>query len=393
MCDTCLTATKTIINQKHNDKIMWRIFTDKQKKQSILNHWSSYDYFKSDKSRIRYATCGNVITSDIYIDSDNNLYSKIGKAISCNDRLCPICSKKKMNQKRIKLQQIIIDKELYKKNAYYIVFTLKHNITDKIGDLFKKLSSCTSKIRSSMNNAKKGKNNKTVFWLIDWAYRAIETTKTSNWWNLHINYLIFTDEEIELEQARDLKGNPIYNDKWPTMTNKKIQDEWYNITSDSFINSIQKVNITDNKDDVYKSISEIVKYTMKDDWMNTRSKIEFATAIRWKRVTWCRGSLYNSQKDDDIDNGDIEEAYIDDILENVIGTDKNEDIKKIDYSKLIRIATVNYTLSFDGKNVVYNRDKIFYHVEWIHLWIDIDDRIPISYSYDIDTQKGLSNWS
>ena len=392
MCDSCLTTTKRIINIKQNEKIMWRVFTDKEKKQAILNSKASYDYF-SAKGRIRYATCWNVITNDIYVDHLDNLYSKVGKAISCNDRLCPICSKKRMNQKRIRLQELILKQELHKKNVYYLVFTLKHTREDTINDLFSKLSSCTSKIRSSMNNAKKGKNSKTVFWLIDWAYWAIETTKTNNWWNLHINYLIFTDSEIELEQARDLKWNLIYNDKWPTMTNKKIQDEWYDITNDSYITSIQKVSMWDNKDTVYKSISEIVKYTMKDDWMSVNDKIAFAKAIKGKRVTGCWGSLYSNQKDDDINTIDAEDSYIDDILEDDKYINEKDDIKRTDFSKMTKVASVDYRLSFDWRNVVYKRDRITYTIEWIQFWLDIDDKVPMSYSHNKDTQKGLSYWT
>ena len=390
MCNNCLTTTKTIVNIDTNRKVIWRIFTDKEKKEKILQNKLSYDYF-TPKGRIRYATCGNVITNEIYMDSSNNLYSKVGKAISCNDRLCPICSKKRMNQKRIKLMDMIIDKELYKKHIYYMVFTLKHTNKDAIESLINKLWASTKKIKNLMNNAKKGRNKSTVFGFIDGAYRAIETTKTVNWWNLHINYLIFSDQEIELEQARDLKGNLIYNDKWPTMTNKRIQDEWYNITSDSYITSIQKVDMKGDKENIYKHISEIVKYTMKDDWLTVKDKIEFATAVKWKRISWSWGSLYNNKDDESIDDIDMEDGYIDDIIDDIKDKETKEDeTKKIDYSNMCKVATVYYKLWLYGSSVAFSMDRITYTLDGIRSWIDLTDRIPIKYLNNKDDQKGLS---
>lgn len=362
MCWSCKTKIATI---ERNTKQMGVCFAIQKKKNEILYHDTKNTYFKTEKARTRYRLCGMQEVFWLYQDDKGEVYKKHiwGNDYYCQDKLCPFCTKRIVYNKRKKVMEFLEKKpELLKKNWYYIVLTVKHTRDDSLSDVWEKLQEAkkilSNKSRKDKYNLKYWKENKSFFWWFDGIYWAIETTKTINWWNVHLNILWCTDDDIELEtiKTKDKEGK----EKQITIS-KKLMEEWKSTTKDSKITSCTKLDMSTTQTKEW-AIQEVFKYSLKDDWMFPKEKIEFANFTRWKRMVWWWGKLQSmlSQKDSDFINiDDTMEDILDDELQNTDpGLKEQEQSKKIEWGKLKMIWTAKYTFSWNGRNVVYRKTQV-----------------------------------
>lgn len=189
-------------------------------------------------------------------------------------KVCATCAKLKANQNRAKFIKFLDQNPpLINKNRYYLVLPIKHTSTDKLEDLFKKLDTSVEKIRQSIKDAKRWKNQSSIFRFIEWAVLSIEFTYNNNGWNPHLNLLFCTDHTYDLSK------------KWQTMFNQEISDARLQKTGDSYIVSIQKV-------DVKEKIYEVLKYITKFSTLPDDKRLELFLKTPRYRFMRKRGILY-----------------------------------------------------------------------------------------------------
>lgn len=363
MCWNCKTKLATF---ERNTKQMGVCFAVQKKKSDILFQDTRNNYFKSEKARTRYRLCGMQEVFGIYQDEKGEVYKKHiwGNDYYCQDKLCPFCSKRIVYNKRKKVMEFLNKKpELLKKNRFYIVLTVKHTREDSLNDVWDKLHDAkkmlSNKSRKDKYNMKHWKGSKSFFWWFDGIYWAIETTKTKNWWNVHLNILWCTDDDLKLETitTKD-KDN---KDKEITIS-RALMEEWKSTTKDSKITSCTKLDMSTTQTKQW-AIQEVFKYSLKDDWMYPSQKVEFANFTRGKRMMWWWGELQSmlSSKDSDFITMD---DTMDDILNDELqatdpwATNDQEQSKKIEWDKMNFLWTVKYSFSWNGKNVVYNKTQV-----------------------------------
>lgn len=337
----------------------------------------------------KFMDCWSYLGFEVYFNKSNWELLKKVKSNYCKNPLCLECNRRKIYKKRKALISAIQSKWLDKLHCYLLVLTVKHDEVDSIEEVFKKLTNSKTKLRDMMNNAKSWKWRHTVFSCVEWAYRAIEVTnENGNGRHIHLNYILFTNKEIDLTVVYWKNNKPITS-RWKLLTiSREMRDEWLSITWDSTITSMQKVDIS-TEEKLESSLWELIKYCLKDNKLTSNEKLQFGIATRWKRMNWGWGSLYNLKEveDDNIDNITIDELPVDDLLgDNTeeVKEEAKEEVKRVDWTNkdLVKVWVWNYTARFDWYNNYFERTGITVTDVWKELWFDkgyFEEVIPIKY--------------
>lgn len=200
----------------------------------------------------RLKECWNVVTFRKHLETwEKQLLS----ANFCKyDRVCIACATKRAIGMIKRFEQGIKAHNLYEKHRYYIVLTIKHKAWDKLEDLMEKLLTSKEKLARNYRNSKRDvQKNKSFFNSFDGMVISIEVAhKWKNGWHPHINILACSNEEVPIKQGMHIRGD----------VNEQLQKEWLQITWDSFIHNIRKINV---KNDYFtrSGIGEVFKYAIK----------------------------------------------------------------------------------------------------------------------------------
>lgn len=389
MCNSCKTSPIKLDNI--NSLIRWMEKLGKWNKDKALLLKNSSDDLKkkffTDKWLDRFINCGNLMGFQAFYDTSNwKVLNKVVCNNCCKNPLCYECNRKKIYKKRMTLLSVIQSKGIDKLHCYFLVLTVKHDELDSIEEVFKKLTNSKTKLRDMMNNAKSWKWRHTVFSCVEWAYWAIEVTnENGNGRHIHLNYILFTNKEIDLTVVYGKNNKPMKKN-WKTLTiSREMRDEWLSITWDSTITSMQKVDIS-TTEKLEKSLWELIKYCLKDDKLTPDEKLKFWIATKGKRMNWGRWSLYNIKEvedDDNIDDIALDSVLIDEVekWEEKSEWEEKETLKKVNRNSntLIKIWSWYYTSKFDWYNNYFARSRIIYTAEGIQLWIYLEEVIPIKY--------------
>lgn len=157
-----------------------------------------------------------------------------------------------------RFESFIKEKELTTKNWYYIVLTIRHSYNDKLPDLLSKLTTAKDKLaRNYRNGKRKTHKTKSFFTQFDGMVSSIEVTKNKNGWHPHLNLLVCTDNEIQIDHNRYSSPSGKGSN-----TNEQIRSEWKKLTGDSFIHNIRKIDVSQNHFNL-NGIGEVFKYAVK----------------------------------------------------------------------------------------------------------------------------------
>ena len=111
---------------------------------------------------------------------------------------------------------------------------------------------------------------------------SVEVTRTHNGWNVHINWLVNSDKEIELKEIFDRN-----NKKWYQNDDLSKFLERFN---DSYIHSISKLSFND-RDEIRKNLLEVFKYSLKFSSLNNADLIEVYYTLYRKRLFFTFGNI------------------------------------------------------------------------------------------------------
>lgn len=144
------------------------------------------------------------------------------------------------------------------KNWYYIVLTIRHKPNDPLSLLLNKLMNGKAQLARNYRNGKRTKDRQGSFFSqFDGIVSSIEITKNRNGRHPHLNLLVCTDNEVQIEKNRYRSvGGKGSN------TNEKLRNEWLGITGDSYIHNIRKIDVSKNHFNL-DGIGEVFKYAIK----------------------------------------------------------------------------------------------------------------------------------
>lgn len=200
----------------------------------------------------RLKECGNVVTFRKHLETGEK---QLLSANFCKyDRVCIACATKRAIGMIKRFEQGIKAQNLYEKHRYYIVLTIKHKAWDTLEDLMAKLLTSKEKLARNYRNSKRDmQKNKSFFSVFDGMVISIEVAhKWKNGWHPHINILACSSKEVPIKQGAHLRWD----------VNEHLQNERLQITWDSFIHNIRKINV---KNDYFTRswIGEVFKYAIK----------------------------------------------------------------------------------------------------------------------------------
>jgi hypothetical protein len=195
------------------------------------------------------------------------------------DKFCLACSTRRAIKMIQRFESFIQEKNLTTKNWYYIVLTIKHSYNDKLWDLLSKLTQSKDKLARNYRNSKRSnQRTKSFFSQFDGMVSSIEVTKNKNGRHPHLNLLVCTDNEIQIDKNRysSIGG------KWSN-TNEQILKEWKKITGDSYIHNIRKIDVSQNHFNL-NGIGEVFKYAVKFSSLEVEQLAEIVELQQNKRL-------------------------------------------------------------------------------------------------------------
>lgn len=228
-----------------------------EKKRELIKYLivNKPNLIKSVWKRKRIKDCWNVLLFEQLANWEHKLKSG---SFCKYDKFCLACSTRRAIKMIQRFESFIKEKELTTKNWYYIVLTIRHSYNDKLPDLLSKLTTAKDKLaRNYRNGKRKTHKTKSFFTQFDGMVSSIEVTKNKNGWHPHLNLLVCTDNEIQINHNRYSSPSGKGSN-----TNEQIIKEWKKITGDSFIHNIRKIDVSQNHFNL-NGIGEVFKYAVK----------------------------------------------------------------------------------------------------------------------------------
>lgn len=228
-----------------------------EKKRELIQYLvrNKPNLIKSFWKRKRIKDCGSVLL----FEQSANWEQKLKSGSFCKyDKFCLACSTRRAIKMIQRFESFIKEKELTTKNWYYIVLTIKHGYNDKLWDLLSKLTNAKNKLARAYRNGKRtNQKTKSFFSQFDGMVSSIEVTKNKNGRHPHINFLVCTDNEVQIDDWKYRSPNGKISH-----TNEQIRNEWKKITGDSFIHNIRKIEVSQDYFSL-DGIGEVFKYAVK----------------------------------------------------------------------------------------------------------------------------------
>lgn len=228
-----------------------------EKKRELIQYLvrNKPNLIKSVWKRKRIKDCWSVLLFEQLANGEHKLKSG---SFCKYDKFCLACSTRRAIKMIQRFENFIQEKDLTSKNWYYIVLTIKHSYNDKLPDLLSKLTTAKDKLaRNYRNGKRKTHKAKSFFTQFDGMVSSIEVTKNKNGRHPHINLLVCSDNEVQIDhnKYRSVGGKD-------SNTNEQIIKEWKKITGDSYIHNIRKIEVSKDYFSL-KWIGEVFKYSIK----------------------------------------------------------------------------------------------------------------------------------
>lgn len=239
--------------------------------------------------------CGSWLEFRWYKKSD---VTKLHTANFCKrDKLCPACAVRRAYKQQVKFMKILqLNPSLQNKDWYFVVIPVKHCNSDNYETVFERLNDIRKKIIQSLNDGRKGKSEN-IWTSFGGGMYSIETTKSKNGWNVHMNLLLNAPKgsKINLRAVKNRRGQVSYQ-------NPFIR-EFLMKYADSQMHNISKVeDNTKLRDDLV----EVLKYSLKFSSLSNQDLLEVFIKTRKKRLFGVFGNMYGCGIDDvEFDGDDI----------------------------------------------------------------------------------------
>ena len=255
--------------------------------------------------------CGSFLTFRYYQKADE---TKLFNANFCKrDKLCVSCSVRRAYKQHGKFLSIIeSEPELLNNDWYYIVVPIKHTAKDDFIDVFLRIESLKKRMTQQMRDGRKGKSTGFFSKFLGGMY-SIETTKTKNGWNVHINLLVNAPKGTKIGLNRILNRR-----KQESFQNEELR-EFLLRNYDSQMHNIAPLDFKDI-DLVKAALVEVLKYSLKFSSLSSSDLLEIFIKTRKKRLFGTFGNLWGKGLEDVELEGDEEpdDDYIELIFRRVV---------------------------------------------------------------------------
>ncbi len=286
--------------------------------------------FKS--TRIR--ECCNVLKFRDYLNGEQRLY---GANFCKYDKFCLACSTRRSIRMIQRFEQWIQQYRLYDKHWYHITLTVRHNSSQSLKTVMDKLCTAKGKVAKRYRNWKRPEQKTKSFMNnFDWLICSIEVTQSEKgWWHPHIHILACSDKKLPTKVIY-LFGKRIE-------LNEDLQNEWHEITKDSYQVSMREITVTDGYFD-RKGIGEVFKYAVKFSTLDVPHLVELIELQHTRKYHFFstygifRGWKLDSKPTDEDKN--FVEKTLEYFEDEYIQTEETEQTVEISQKKAIDLSEV-----------------------------------------------------
>lgn len=280
---------------------------------SLKSAFSAKDFWKN------YHECGSFLVFHDYYKKNE---TKLHLANFCKrDRLCPACAVRRAYKQQNKFLDIYEKLEDKTSDWYYIVLPVRHTAKEPFEVVFDRINRLKSMISKSIRNRKM--NN--FFSDFLGGMYSIETTRTANGWNVHLNILINAKNgsKIDLKQVINRRGQISYQ-------NDKLGLFMRQYADDSLMHNIQKLDFS-TPDSLRGALVEVLKYSLKFSSLTKQDLIQFFVKTKGKRLFGTFGHLWGLGLEDvDLNQDDvIDNEFLEIMLRRISGSYELFSFKKI----------------------------------------------------------------
>lgn len=319
-------------------KVHKRYFKTDIKKKDLFFIWDNIPssvkvdgrVFKTIKHfedmRKRVLDCG-AFTEYRASTSDDRI--KLVRANFCKkDKICMACAVgRAYNQQKKFMQSLEVfpyenGEDLLSKYWYYIVTPVRHSINESLEVVYNRVDRLRKSVLKQMRNARSRRSG--GFWSqFKGGMGSVEITYTKNGWNVHINWLVYSDNRVQYKEVADGRKTWYQNDSLERFLKR---------FNDSYIHSINELDFC-NREAIRKNLLEVLKYSLKFGSLNPAQLIEVYYKLYRKRLFFTFGTLRG------LDLEAVDDVTLSDDIKD------NEDFIRLIYE---RLQNSKYALSFIG---------------------------------------------
>jgi len=294
--------------------------------------FKTIEHFKDIKKRV--LECGS-FTEYRASTSDDRI--KLVRANFCKkDKICLACAVgRAYNQQKKFMQSLEVfpcenGEDLLNKHWYYIVTPVWHDKSEPLEVVYDRVDRLRKSVLKQMrNNRHRGGRG---FWSqFKGGMGSIEITHSVNGWNVHINWLVYTDNRIKLKavNTKKLDGSHNFKKYKITFVNDELAKFMDNFHSkavpcknrDMTIHSINELDFS-SREAIRRNLLEVLKYALKFANLNPAHLIDIYYKLYRKRLFFTFGTLRG------LDLEAVDEVTLGDDIEDT------EEFLKIIYQKV-----------------------------------------------------------
>jgi len=278
--------------------------------------FKTMEHFEDIRKRV--LECG-AFTEYRASTSDDRI--KLVRANFCKkDKICLACAVgRAYNQQKKFMQSLEVfpyenGDDLLSKYWYYIVTPVWHDKSEPLEVVYDRVDRLRKSVLMQIRDGKRGKSKGFWSWFKG-GMGSIEITHSVNGWNVHINWLVYTDTRIELKEVNTKKLDSNHNFKRykVTFANDELAKFMDNFHSKAVsckdkemaIHSINELDFS-SREAIRKNLLEIFKYALKFADLNPVHLIEIYYKLYRKRLFFTFGTLRGLDLEaiDDVTLGD-----------------------------------------------------------------------------------------
>ena len=244
--------------------------------------FKSLEHYENIKERVM--SCGSFTEYKVSTSDDR---IKLVRANFCKkDKICLACAVgRAYNQHRKFMQALEVypyeeGEDLLSKYWYYIVTPVRHNRDEPLEVVYSRVDKLRKSVLMQMRNSKR-RNSKGFWSQFKGGMGSIEFTYTKNGWNVHINWLVYSDDRVQYKEVTDGRKNWYQNDEL---------ESFLRHFNDSYIHSINELNFS-SREVIRKHLLEVLKYALKFSSLNPARLIEVYYKLYRKRLFFTFGTL------------------------------------------------------------------------------------------------------
>ena len=234
--------------------------------------------------RKRVLECGSFTE---YKASTGDDRIKLVRANFCKkDKICMACAVgRAYNQQKKFMQSLEVfpyenGEDLLNKHWYYIVTPVRHSISESLEVVYDRVDRLRKSVLMQMRDGRRGKSK--GFWSqFKGGMGSVEFTYTKNGWNVHINWLVYSDNRVQYKKVTDKKKIWYQNDDLERFLRR---------FNESYIHSINELDFS-SREAIKKNLLEVLKYALKFSSLNPSQLIEVYYKLYRKRLFFTFGTL------------------------------------------------------------------------------------------------------